>query len=176
MGVRRGGRPGARRAPAPIRRFHRDRLDKPKPHGRMGWRLSLSVFFFFFFLGRFSLWPPIGEHRVPRLLWEPHRKHCYGEMGRHTGLRGLGPAGRLGSNPSSNNFLPILFSKPFETNGTERSEFGVKYRDLGAHPLRWTDVPRLGRTRQGREAATPALPGSRGTAAPPRAGERLLYR
>ena len=30
---------------------------------------------------------------------------CYGEIGRHTGLRGLRPSkGHLGSNPSSNNF------------------------------------------------------------------------
>ena len=40
-----------------------------------------------------------------------YRKHCYGEIGRHTGLRGLGLAGRLGSNPSSNNFLHIFFPK-----------------------------------------------------------------
>ena len=48
---------------------------------------------------------------APHIFLERYRKHCYGEMGRHTGLRGLGPAGRLGSNPSSNNFLHILFPK-----------------------------------------------------------------
>lgn len=65
------------------------------------------------------------------ILWERNRKHCYGEMGRHTGLRGLGPAGRLGSNPSSNNFLHILFPKQFSTPSAFALGEGRYFRIFG---------------------------------------------
>ena len=74
----------------------------------------LSVLFLVYF--QYGL--PSGNPR--HIFWAHNRKHCYGERGRHTGLRGLGPVGRLGSNPSSNNFLHILLAKPFATNWNQQ--------------------------------------------------------
>ena len=47
----------------------------------------------------------------PLQISSVNKKYCYGEIGRHTGLRGLGKKiFHLGSSPSSNNLSPCLFS------------------------------------------------------------------